>query len=727
MTKITLIVAFMLSSCRLFASHYASADIRYEYIGAPNTYKVVLTVLKACEPNSIDLSNAETIQYSSTCFLGNFSHTVPASPPDTVSFFCPGNTNSCLLPSSIYPAFIRISYTDTVVLNPCADWTLSWSNSARNAGIVNLLNPAGLSIYIDSKMDNVATLNTNAWMPNPSPFIISTNNLNYIPFHAVDAESDSLDFQFVQPLNTGPFNPCAFNAPNYSLSQPLGPGSYLAYDPVNEVLVAQTPVSGKYAVDIRVDEYRNGVLVGSTMRDMTIVALSGTTLTAPMPTPSTSLHYVTCPGQTHSINLTFEDSTITDYVTLNVVAPFIPGWTFTSTVINGTGTATANISWTTPLTMDPATLPQFYFNIIANDDACPANAHAQYAVVVQTAQCNTDSVWSGDANGDYSVNIYDPLAIAIAYGETGPARAGAPSTAWAAEYCLPWSTSFSNGVDMKHADCDGDGLVDNTDLGAVTTNWGNVHLKGGVKAKVTSDPDLYFDITGISFQPGTTVSVPIKLGTVGNMMNGIYGLATNISVLGMNLTNAPTITYPASWIGNAGNTIRFAHTDPIDNSVVDWAYARNDHQDVSGSGTIAMLTFSIPANATPGTIIDLNFNNTVIIDHNQNIVTAFNEVPASVSLQTVSVGNVPSDISYVAVVPNPSSSQAVLEVMAGRNAKLDLSIIDITGKSVHSQAVQVVKGANTLALPAGTLAPSVYFIRITENGNAVGNLKWLKQ
>ena len=55
----------------------------------------------------------------------------------------------------------------------------------------------------------------------------------------------------------------------------------------------------------------------------------------------------------------------------------------------------------------------------------------------------TDSVWAGDANADFTADMYDPLAISVAYGTSGTVRPGATTT-WQAEYCPDWGNEFNN-------------------------------------------------------------------------------------------------------------------------------------------------------------------------------------------------------------------------------------------------------------------------------------------
>ncbi|RYZ50829.1 MAG: hypothetical protein EOP49_13150, partial [Sphingobacteriales bacterium] len=418
MKPILLTLLGLLLCCRLEASHIASADIRYEYLGGPNnTYKLTLTLLKACEPGGVQLQPGESIVISSSCTTTDTVYATNVS-TDTLGSYC-AMPNSCSVPTALMPGFIRKVYTVNVDLPlACADYKFEWSNCCRNAGIVNLSNPSGLNTYVKATMNNLSSLNTNVWFPNPSPFMIATGTMNSIPMHMVDAENDSIVVTSIQPMTDASTN--AAWQTGFTMSNPLGAGSTLTYDVVNQVIQVQTSQMGKFALAMRVDEYRAGTLVGSSMRDFTIVALNASAAqTVPMPASSSVMHYVTCPGQSHSISVTFNDATVTDSVFLNIATPTMTGWTFTSSSTSAPGTATATISWTTPGIMNPANLPQFYFTVQATDNSCPMTSFGQYAIVVQTAQCVADSVWPGDANGDYTVNVYDPLAIAVAHNYVG--------------------------------------------------------------------------------------------------------------------------------------------------------------------------------------------------------------------------------------------------------------------------------------------------------------------
>lgn len=336
---------------------------------------------------------------------------------------------------------------------------------------------------------------------------------------------------------------------------------------------------------------------------------------------------------------------------------------------------------------------------------------------------SADSVWPGDANDDLTADALDALAVAVAYSETGPARVS-PTTSWVAQHCFDWSGTFTSGANKKHADCNGDGTVDAGDLGAITANYGLTHPKPTPHHKTTADPDLYFDITGINFLPGANVSVPIKLGSAANPMNGFYGLATNVMVGGITLSAPATITYTGSWLGNTSNTLELQKQ--ISNSDIGWAYSRRDHQNQNGSGTIAALNFTIPSTATPGSMIDLQFGSVDMINKDMTVLTAYNVLDTSVMIGTLSVGSMENQNSNVRIVPNPSQTSAAIEYSSARASHVDIVVIDAAGKHVFVMSRDLNRGMNKIALPISNFSAGVYTISLRE-GNRTQTLKWVKQ
>jgi hypothetical protein len=443
--------------------------------------------------------------------------------------------------------------------------------------------------------------------------------------------------------------------------------------------------------------------------------------TIPTATSSSVFDIYTCPGQNNNITIQFVDSTVTDSVYVSVDPPVIAGWSFNANTNAGPGVGSAIISWTTPVGADPATLPQFSIKLRVRDNVCPVRSAADYFVTVRLQPCSADSVWPGDANDDHTVNLYDPLNIAIAHGKTGAARSGA-TTSWVPQYCAPWSTSFpTNNANMKHADCDGDGVVSNVDLWAVANNYGKFHLKGsGEQEKTTGAPELYFDLTGVVLLPGANASIPVRVGNVISTVNNLYGLATRIKVDGLGFTASPTIATTNSWLG----TTSLNFTYPVSNSTVDWAHARTDQQEVSGHGVAGVLNFTVPVTATQGQTVHLSFELPKLIDKNGHDIT-FNAINTSLKVGFPNHVDELNAAMKVLVVPNPSGNNASLYLSTTHQGMVDLQIMNVMGQQIWQQQYQLSAGNHELILPI-SIAPGLYSVRVNASASSE-TTKWIKQ
>ncbi len=84
--------------------------------------------------------------------------------------------------------------------------------------------------------------------------------------------------------------------------------------------------------------------------------------------------------------------------------------------------------------------------------------------------CEISFVLPGDCNNDSIADGRDMLYWALAYGNIGPVRPNA-TTDWIPQPSSDWSDSV-NGVNNKHQDANGDGIVDELDLDVIYANFG---------------------------------------------------------------------------------------------------------------------------------------------------------------------------------------------------------------------------------------------------------------
>jgi len=82
-------------------------------------------------------------------------------------------------------------------------------------------------------------------------------------------------------------------------------------------------------------------------------------------------------------------------------------------------------------------------------------------------------VWPGDYNYDGIANEIDALYWGLAFGHTGAIRLNA-TPAWQGQEAPDWIVNIE-GINGKHQDGNGDGIVDENDLPIVDDNFGNIH------------------------------------------------------------------------------------------------------------------------------------------------------------------------------------------------------------------------------------------------------------
>jgi len=716
--KITLATLCLLFCTKMFASHITGGEIGYSFDGT--SYTINLTLYSQC--NSISsVAASQSVTCQSIACSSSINLSLTNTSIDTIKeMYCPSAGAACNASTTYYLAY---HFSGTTTLSQCSDWKISFSSCCLNGQIINIYNPSSESIYLETMLNNSAAPNNSAIIKNYPIMLMATGSVNTNSIQTMDADGDSVSYQFIVPQD-GASTTISYS-PAYNLSNPIGGSANI--DAANQYMQLEASSGGFYYLSMRTSEYRNGSLIGYTTRIWTTTVFpAGTSPKVPLPAPGSNFTCLTHPGQTQTINVSFDDSTATD----SVFVSFDPSnsWTYTTTAAPAAGTGAGSITWTTPTSLNPAATPFFYIYVLAQNNSCPQKGFAWYTILVNTAQASiNDSVWAGDANGDNMANMYDPLAIAVAYGQTGPTRSGA-TTSWVPEYCANWSTYYLPAViNVKHADCNGDGTVNSTDLAAVTANYGLTHPKGHPTAqKTTGVPDLYFDLTGITLTPGANISVPIKFGTASLPMNNIYGLAAGVELIGaVNLSAAPTITYSSSWIGTASNTLNF--TKDINNNRVDWAYARIDQTNVSGNGTIATLNFTVPTTATTGQQMKFHFEAPQVIDKYGNPIVAYNVLDDSLNV-ALGIANIPSAVQYAEVVPNPSKSQAELQMFVAQAGNINIKITDLLGRTAWQQTMNAGTGNQNIALPNTNIIPGMYMIQIQGEGWRYSKtLKWVKE
>ncbi|MEX0967301.1 MAG: T9SS type A sorting domain-containing protein [Bacteroidia bacterium] len=324
-----------------------------------------------------------------------------------------------------------------------------------------------------------------------------------------------------------------------------------------------------------------------------------------------------------------------------------------------------------------------------------------------------DCVWPGDANADGIVNNLDILAIGVKHGKTGPARLY-DSGYWAPHHVLTWKDTLANGVDIKHTDCDGDGIINYLDTNIVSRNYSYTHNKaGGTVSGVSGDPVLAVSFTKSNYNPGDEVVVNVSFGDDQINAQDIYGLAFSLNRPD-DLIEPGSISwdYSGSWLSGAGPALLVFNKWTGQGYRIESAISRVNQTNKSGSGTIATLRFHLKSSVSVDKMV-IKFENVHIIDNNE-IPVPFITKSDSVIFKTGVTGN---DLRpAVLVYPNPANDLIYIDY--GTLVVSSMILTDLNGKIIRQ--IEKPEGPkhtlNVEGLPQG-----IYLLQIKSQESIIVN------
>lgn len=166
--------------------------------------------------------------------------------------------------NSIGNGIQEVLYRDTITLATLAVHKIVYSQCCRKASISNMNNPTMESTYAYTQIDNTTLLvnSTPEFMNAPNLFSGVNDTLLHNPL-AVDIDGDSLVFSYQNPMTTG--------GALISMTPMPYPGGVIGWPFAINAVTGEiswiATMTGDYAYAIKVDEYRNGNLIGTSVRD----------------------------------------------------------------------------------------------------------------------------------------------------------------------------------------------------------------------------------------------------------------------------------------------------------------------------------------------------------------------------------------------------------------------------------------------------------------------------
>lgn len=286
MRKLLIVILLFLSNS-LFASHIVGGDISYLCLGN-NTYEFTVNIYRDCLPQSQGGGSPGALADDEFGFFsiyrGNNFYLIDSIFASN-KFTVPVNfSNDCI---NNFPAtcISQLQFKFVKVLPASTQaYTLIYQRCCRNNSVNNLINPGGTGATFSCEIPpNIC--NNSAKYKNYPPQIICANNPFIYDNGAVDADGDSLSYEFCAALDGAdeqdpkpkvtspnlPFVPSVNYRTPFSSLNPLGGNPQLSINPITGLITGTPNIQGRFVVTICCNEWRNGVIINTIKRDFQFV------------------------------------------------------------------------------------------------------------------------------------------------------------------------------------------------------------------------------------------------------------------------------------------------------------------------------------------------------------------------------------------------------------------------------------------------------------------------
>lgn len=387
---------FLLSGNKLSATHYYGVDLYYTHVSG-NTYRVSIVAYGDCSgaqfPSFSQTRPRIYIRRGTTNFLTDFLEAEPPKEGVEVTPVCPAelNNTTCKNPSGTVPGVKKFVYSKEFTLNETAnDWKfvyLGETDGATIAGRSNSLTnvfPPGI-IGLEATLDNSEHHNSSPeYTTIATPFYCVNRPVNFNP-GAVDADGDSLVYELVPGMDTAAATLVTYKT-GFSGSNPLDvvTGAFKFSNSTGQLSFTPGTIQRSLVV-YRVSEYRNGKLLGTSMREMTVVVMAcnnnppgGHVSNAAGASIVDTVTVKTCKGD-HEVAFDINPTDADNGHTINMVANGLPKDSRLDITDNNTASPKSRFVWNMP------DLPEgdYTFYVTYTDDGCPIASKQTQAYTVR--------------------------------------------------------------------------------------------------------------------------------------------------------------------------------------------------------------------------------------------------------------------------------------------------------------------------------------------------------
>jgi len=426
--SVILLVSILCAGGSASANSAAGGEIIYVHI-ADSTYQFFVKYYRDCsgsaEPDSMPLCMFNPCTNTTLSYkMAKWQGTLPPGSGPIIGPACNTMKTNCDSVGSPVSAY-RVWWYSAIATMPsrCNAWRIFSYGPARN-NINNFQNPTSAPLYIEATLNNtVSHVNSSPYYSVQPMYAVPQNNNYSYNNGALDADGDSLWTEVIMPrTGVNNCNDTATNmvftttSPQYNLiTNPFQTNNSFSLNGHTGYIGFNSTVLGKSNIAIRTKEYRNGVLIGSMMREMQMQTLFYNnptpifdTIMGPDSAQWANGMLYSCSGKQLilSFDIKSNDSNSRYYIYDNA-ATSIPALSTTYTNL-GTDSVRVTINWT-PNINDVGQHSMIF--IIAD-----SNCHSS-GIILQYARVLDFKIWGPTkANNDTTICPGKPVALTVSGG-----------------------------------------------------------------------------------------------------------------------------------------------------------------------------------------------------------------------------------------------------------------------------------------------------------------------
>jgi hypothetical protein len=277
-----------------------------------------------------------------------------------------------------------------------------------------------------------------------------------------------------------------------------------------------------------------------------------------------------------------------------------------------------------------------------------------------------------------------------------------------------WNDSQTGGINLHHADANGDGWIDLEDTTTVITNYGQSRpLANPDPQRPTIGPDLAVIPANAIYNAGDTVHLKVMAGSSLLPVDQLSAIGFKVDVPpGLIIPGTYTVSIANNWLCPDSNCIMYRRADESSGTAA-VSLARLDGDQVSSYGELADISFVINAAYSGSTTINIPLSDYRSFEPDANPIS-LSPLDGVIQVLGTSI-NEESSLEEFTLYPNPTNSIATLLFNRKSNTseKAILQIMDLTGRVVSpEQNILLTAGVQQVPMDCSGLQPGVYLVRL---------------